>query len=498
MDESQANYTQKVIRGTGWVFFMTMIGTAIAYVMRVILARKFTPAEYGLFYSVFTVITLTLFIRDLGLNQALVKYIAEFKVQEKYTHIKTVMVSVLAFQLASSTVFAAVAFLGADFLAVHFFKDPAAAIILKGLLLYLFGSVLYKTIRSTFQAFQKMRIYSITEPLKNGATLILLLIFLYFGFGLQAAVYAYAIVCFLLVLLLFLPFLKTFPFFNYKITEFGDLTKKLFLFGVPVFATAIAGKVISDIDTVMLTYFRSLSEVGVYNVVLPSAEMFFLFSATIGEVIFPMAVELWTKKDLKRLADGVRLLYRYAFAVVVPPALAVIVFSNFLITLFFGEKYIAGALALQILMMGMLIYVVAGLNLNIIAATGRPKAVAKIIILAAITNIVVNLFLIPRFGIEGAAFATSLSYLVILILSTLELRRYIPLEIPTIPWLKLLFAGGIFIGTIYSLLAVLALNQWLEIVLSLLTASIAYIVIIYYTKAVDISEIKRYYVIFRK
>ena len=124
MDESKANYTQKIVRGTGWIFIMTILGTAIAYLMRVILARRFTPSEYGLFYSVFTVVTLFLFVRDLGLNQALVKYIAEFRVHEKYNHIKTVMVSVLTFQLASSILFGIVAFLAADFLAVHYFKNP--------------------------------------------------------------------------------------------------------------------------------------------------------------------------------------------------------------------------------------------------------------------------------------------------------------------------------------------------------------------------------------
>ena len=69
--------------------------------------------------------------------------------------------------------------------------------------------------------------------------------------------------------------------------------------GLPFFVTAIGDKVIVYIDTLMLTYFSTLTEVGIYNVVLPSAIIFLDIGGAIATVVFPMSSELWAKGDTK-------------------------------------------------------------------------------------------------------------------------------------------------------------------------------------------------------
>ena len=54
----------------------------------------------------------------------------------------------------------------------------------------------------------------------------------------------------------------------------------------------------------MLTYFRSLEEVGIYNVVLPTVMILAFFSHAIYHVFFPMVSELWSKNLKDRLRQG--------------------------------------------------------------------------------------------------------------------------------------------------------------------------------------------------
>ena len=85
------------------------------------------------------------------------------------------------------------------------------------------------------------------------------LVFLFFtqGFSLFSPVFAFALVSPILFLL-YVPFVfNTFNLLHYKVKHFKTHTKKLFSFGVPVFATAVGGKIIGYLDTLFLTYFSN-------------------------------------------------------------------------------------------------------------------------------------------------------------------------------------------------------------------------------------------------
>ena len=254
----------------------------------------------------------------------------------------------------------------------------------------------------------------------------------------------------------------------------------------------MGGKLIGDIDTLILTYFRPLSEVGIYNVILPSAMLFLYFGISISAVAFPIVSELWAKKDKIRLSEGIRLMHKYTFAIIIPAVFTIFTFSELFIKSFFSAEYVVGELAFRILLIGVLFYIVAGINTNIIAGIGKPKTATKIIVFSAIINIILNLILIPIMGIEGAAIATAISYLTALILSTYKVTKFIEIEFPKIIWVKLVASGLIFISIIFYMKNLLVLNPWLELIISSATAVIVYLVVIYLLKIIDIKEIRKY------
>ncbi len=488
-----ANYTRKAVQGASIALVFSFLAAIIAYVTRIILARNLTPEEYGLFYAVFTLIIFFLFFRDWGLGQALVKHVAEFKVLKQYDHIKTAIVAVFSIQLSSSLLMGATFFFLSDYLAEHYFKNPLAAPILKIMVLYILFSILFITTKQVFQGVQEMFLYSSVELSKN--IIVLLLILSFFGLGLKlfAPVLAFALVCPLLFLIYLPALLKKFNLFQHKVVDLKIISKKLFLFSIPVFLTDIGGQIVGYIDTLMLTYFVSLSEVGVYNVVLPSALIFFFFSKAIGAVLFPLSSELWIKKDTLRLSRGMSLLHKYLFLVITPIILTAFFYAKFFIITLFGEKYAGGYLALQILLVGVLFYVVASANNNFLAGIGKPKIVTVIILLSALLNALLNILLIPRWGIEGAALATTASYFLMLILSTYKTVSYVKSIFPWKEWIILIFPALSFLGTVYLVEKLLQINIWLEIILSAGAGMLTYVLLTYLFGLLNFDEIKYYW-----
>lgn len=481
-------YLKLAVKGASVTLIFSVLASIVAYFTRIFLARTLTPESYGLFYAVFTVILFLLFFRDLGMGQALVKYIAEFLVQKKYDSVKTAISSVFVWQVLSSTVVVLILFFSADYLALHYFKNLQAAFILKILLFYVLFSIFFLITKQIFQGYKEMSFYSSLELAKNTVVLILIFIFSKIGFPQNSPVFAYALVC-PIVVILYLPFLRRFKLLSYKIKNFFPVSKKIALFGVPVFATAIGGRLVSYIDTIILTYFGTLTEVGIYNVVLPSALIFLFFGRAIASVTFPISSELWVKEDTKRLSQGVIMIHKYVFVLTIPLIMTIVAYSKFFITTFFGAEYASGSLALQILLIGVQLYVVASINNNIISGIGKPAVVTKIILFSAAINIILNLILIPRFGIEGAAITTSFSYLVTLLLSTYKVTRFVKIKNPFISWTKMAAVSILFLVLSLQIQHILSLNPWIELGISFIIAGFVYLIMIELMGVIQFKEV---------
>jgi len=485
-------YTRKAVRGASWIFLMSMLASLIAYLTRIVLARHLGPADFGLFYAVFTFVIFFLFFRDLGFPISLVKFVAQFKAQEQYGKIKSVILTVFCFQLISSIIFAVVFYFLAPHLAVSYFKNPEASGILRIFILYIFGSVLFIISKDSLLGFQKTALFSLGEFLKNSLVFILILVFFYLGKGVYAPVYAFALVCFLLFLFYFPLLLREYPLFKYKVDHFSSASKEVILFTLPVFATAVGSKIIGYIDTLMLTYFRSLTEVGIYNVILPTSMLFLYFGTAIGSVVLPMVSELFTKGDTKRLIAGVEVLYKYLFAAILPFVAILFVFAPFFLQTFFGQDYVVGAFAMQILLVGVLLFTLAVINHNVFSALGKPHTVTVIILIAAVINAGLNFILIPRFGITGAAVSTTASYIAAFVMSVRKMRSYLDVKVPWFSWMKLVFAGGVFMLLLYKIPQYFHLNVWIELGLSVVIGLLVYVFLLYCFNVIDVAEIKRY------
>jgi O-antigen/teichoic acid export membrane protein len=163
-------------------------------------------------------------------------------------------------------------------------------------------------------------------------------------------------------------------------------------------------------DIVMLGFFATAEDVGVYRVVsLGASQVCFTLSA-VNAVIAPQISQLYASGDHERLQRMVTISARVILLTALPVAGTLIAFGSPLLSMVFGAEYAVGGRTLAILSLGQLFNAGMGSVGLLLNMTGHERDTARGLAVAAAGNVLLNLLLVPPFGIEGAAAATVVTY----------------------------------------------------------------------------------------
>lgn len=480
------SYARRLVKGSTIVFTAFIASGLIGLFLRMFLARSLTVAEYGLFYAVFALISFFGLFRDLGLNSALVKYVPEFSVKKQPDMIKSSMIFATAFQTVFAFLVAAVLFVLSDQIALVVFRTAAATLPLRVLCVWFFVMVFYYIFRSAFQGFQEMLAYASMEFFYILSILFLTILLVSgFGQGVAGVAYAYLLGTLAVAALGLGFFRRKHPrIFREKTFITKPLIKKLLAFALPIFIGGIGGMIVGYTDTIMITIFRSLPEVGFYQAAQPAAYILWYFPISLAIVIFPMISELWVKREKKLLGNTLHFLTKFSLILIIPAALIFIAFPKIVISLLFGPNYLAGAMALQILSATAIVVTLYLTLSHAMHGIGKPFIIAKIVAVIAGLNLVGNLLLIPAYGIEGAAIATLFSYLLGLVLVFYYTQKFVKFTVPSMSLFKTITGGVLTLLLILGLKSALVLPPWPEAFAVMIPGLAFYGVWILATKAV--------------
>lgn len=160
-------------------------------------------------------------------------------------------------------------------------------------------------------------------------------------------------------------------------------------------------------DLLVLGIFRDAAAVGIYRAAALVAMQITIVVTIANEVLAPHIARLHEARDHK----GLQNLLRHAFLWLVGTAALLtggcLIGGREVLQLVFGSAYAGGADALAILACGQFIAATAGIGSVVLNMSGHEKDVLRIFTVSALSNLVANVVLVPRFGLSGAAFATA-------------------------------------------------------------------------------------------
>lgn len=184
-----------------------------------------------------------------------------------------------------------------------------------------------------------------------------------------------------------------------------SLWKEFIRLALPIGLSIFMIQIYYNADTVMLGFMRSNDEVGYYNAAYKIIMVLILAGGAYHETIFPL-ISSYYKKSLDPLRYLLSFTARLMTTLSLPIAVGGTILARPIMKLLYGSTYDGGIMAFQIL-----IWVIPIIWINTIYSRGllgcdKQNYYLIGVSIAAITNITVNLFLIPFLGLLGAAIAT--------------------------------------------------------------------------------------------
>jgi len=194
--------------------------------------------------------------------------------------------------------------------------------------------------------------------------------------------------------------------------------KKIFSFAIPVSIFSLSLVLLFNADIYILAHFFGPKTVGIYGMASPTAGIIPSFAIALSAVLLP---ELSKLKSIEK--DGIKSILvslKASFNITFPVALSLFAFSSPIIYFLFGVQ--EGGWVLKLLSIGMLFYSIFYISSTSLQAMGKQWTPMKITVLIATINVVLNYILIPKYEINGAAFATMISCIIGMILIVKSLR----------------------------------------------------------------------------
>ncbi|KHE67412.1 flippase [Halobacillus sp. BBL2006] len=187
--------------------------------------------------------------------------------------------------------------------------------------------------------------------------------------------------------------------------------KKFLLYSFPLVIATMMGSLINKIDIVMLGSMSNSFSVGVYQVTAQISKVVQVMLMVFNTVFAPKVAHLYHQGKESELIGlyikGTRILALLALMVTIP----ILFFSDPLLSLF-GEEFKYGQEALIMKCVGQFVNIAVGGVWLMLSMTGNPKFQMYANTFAFMVNIILNYFLIPKYDINGAAFASMITLVI--------------------------------------------------------------------------------------
>jgi len=385
---------QTIAKNTFWLSTSHIFGRVIKAGLLIYAARVLGAEGYGVFSYALSIAVLFSIFADIGVNALLTRDISSSGKINK-TFLATSLVIKLGLILTSSV--------AVIFVAPLFTRITDALILLPIVAVLIALDGIRDFILAINRGYQKMEVEAAIHVLTNIfiTTAGLAALFMFTTSKTLLIAYAIGSGAGLLVALFILA-----KYLRGVWNDFDkSLVKKIIMDAWPFALLGLLGVVMINTDIIMLGFFRDAGEVGLYSAAQKPVQVLYVIPAIIAAAFLP-AITGIVNKDDKRLKGILEKTISTALLVGLPLTFGGIVVGRKLMNLLFGGVYLDAVLSFQILLLTILIVFPSMIIANTVFAYDEQKKFIGFLLLGAIGNIILNLMLIPKYGINGSAVAT--------------------------------------------------------------------------------------------
>jgi O-antigen/teichoic acid export membrane protein len=392
-------------RGIFYFFTETVFSLLCSYGIHIGLGRILGPSQYGIFGVILSISAVSYVFFNYGINKTISKYTAE-----NNTLAYPILSSGLKLQVFLGILITVCFFIFADIFA-EILNDHTLASLIRLSAFVILPMALFSVYLGLLNGKKEFGRTAIASVIYSASKVLFVFIFVLFGFGVKGAVGGYiaAAAAGLLVARGLCNITKIDAKFSLK---------KILIFSFPIVLFSIATSLLLNVDLLFIKAILQNNKLtGFYAAAANLARPVWLLAGAISGVLLPSVSMSSFNNDIALTKKYINQAMRYTLMLLMPLAFIINGTADGFVQLLYSSKFLASGEPLGILIIGFLIFSLFYICSTFITAIGKPGLSLSFILIVVPIDIVLNLILIPAHQILGAAIATSIAFLIGLLLA---------------------------------------------------------------------------------
>lgn len=431
-------HMQELIKGASIAFALKVLAAGLAFGLNVVLARLLGAEGSGIFFLALTIVLIVATVGRVGMENALVRFIAANVAAEQPGKVLGVYRKALFWSFVVSVVLSMLLYVLAPWIGREIFAKPELIEPLAYMALAVVPLALLTLQAFALQGLKRIAasitVLSLFIPLVT-CTISILLVPV---FGIDASALGYLTASTITLLLGWQQWKSATRQWHSQRAEFS--TRELLSSSMPLFAVAVMNMVILWSPLLFLGVWESSETVGIYSAASRTAMLTSFVFVAVNSIAAPKFAALYQRGEMGALGKIARNSAKLMVLFASPLLLLFLIVPEWVLAIF-GEEFKKGGVALTILAIGQFVNVATGSVGILLAMSGHEVILRNIIFSCLLLGLILNTVLIPQYGLHGAAVAASMTLASQNISATYFVYR--KLGINMFPNIRLWFREGI-------------------------------------------------------
>jgi len=402
----------ELFKNGGLSFLIRIGGQIMGFLLSFVIAYYYGAQGLGKYVLAIVVLRIFTLIAKLGIDTFSIRFIAAFAKQGKWKSIQLLRKKTLVLLSVTSLVSSVIMYFLSD--TISDMIDTSTEYIKLSsffILPLIFFMLHYQSLRGLKKIAEFSFFYRMSQATFSIVSIFIISTFIKSN---NVPVYAYltslSIVSVLSVITYQFWFSKKASLNSEEIIE--DLTiRNILKISVPLMLAQSVQFIMAWTDKLMIGNMMSAESVAVYEVAFRFSMGVSITLMAINSISSPKFAEKFASDDIKGMGKIAMQSAKIIFWTSVPIATILLIFPKFFMGLY-GSEFLIGFEVLRWLIIGRIVNALSGSVGNLMQMSGQQKTYMNILFVGAVINVILNYNLIPKYGINGAAFASvaSLSF----------------------------------------------------------------------------------------
>lgn len=402
----------KYFNQTGWLLIAKTLAFAISFFMVAIVARYLGPENLGKIGYAQSFIAIFSLFASLGVAQIVMRDLVAHPEKENQ-----ILGTVFFIKLVCGILTMIAVGIVAHFTSTDPILTWLILIISLTFIIQPFGvssDIFTARVKGKYTAYSQIILTVVIQVVK--------LLIIFFGKGIIYFALVLVLEAFLSAALALIFYIRVFRHTPFKWHWNTDYAKVLIVSSIPLLIAGVSSYIFGQIDKVMLQPLMGSAAVGIYGSAVTVTQLLagFVPGILIGALI-PALINAH-KTDQETYRHRLRALNIFAGGVALFIASIVFIFAPFIISIIYGVEFVSAVPVLRIFVWSSVLGIFMVIANQHLIITNRTTPLLIISLLAAGLNVLLNYILIPLLGMNGAAIATIISFLIYLCLVYFSLR----------------------------------------------------------------------------